>query len=191
MKPIAFALVGLTCLLLLPLASQAGQDRFGAVDTIYADVAVINSTTATVTLSYFNDENVVGLQIPFKMDAGMNKIVADSAIYTGGRVAEAKWAYPGFRPDTAIQCVLLGMIANVGPTDHKLAPGIGRLVTVFISSLEGKNIDNFTIDTTTVSRGVSLMAVADMVQGNPPDSVKMTGIERQIKPAWVIRYAKK
>jgi hypothetical protein len=191
MKPIAFALLGLTCLLLLPAASQAGQDRFGKVDTIYADVAVINGTTATVTVSYFNDENVVGLQIPFKMDAGMNKIVADSAIYTGGRIAEAKWAYPGFRPDTAIQCVTLGMIANIGPTDNKLTPGIGRIVTVFISSLEDKKIENFTIDTTTVARGVSLMAVADLVQGNPPDSVKMTMIERQIKPAWVIRYAKK
>jgi hypothetical protein len=191
MKPIAFALLGLTCLLLLPLTSQAGQDRFGVVDTIYADVAVINGTTATVTVSYFNDENVVGLQIPFKMDAGMNKIVADSAIYTGGRIAEAKWAYPGFRPDTAIQCVTLGMIANIGPTDNKLTPGTGRLVTVFISSLEDKKIENFTIDTTTVARGVSLMAVADLIQGNPPDSVKMTMIERQIKPAWVIRYAKK
>ncbi len=191
MKPIAKTVLGLTCLILLPLAAMAGQDRFGAVDTVYADVAWINPTTATVTISYFNDENVVGLQIPFKMDAGMNKIVADSASYTGGRIAEAKWAYPGFRSDTAIQCVTLGMIANIGPTDHKLAPGNGRLVTVFVSSLEGKNIDNLTIDTTTVARGVSLMAVADQVQGAAADTSKMEMIERQIKPAWVIRYAKK
>ena len=191
MKPIAKTLFGLTCVILLPLAAMAGQDKFGVMDTVYADVAWISPSTATVTISYFNDENVVGLQIPFKMDAGMNKIVADSAVYLGGRIAEAKWAVAAFRPDTSVQCVLLGMMANVGPTDHKLTPGNGRLVTVFISSLEDKNIANLTIDTTTVARGVSLMAVADMIQGNPADTVKMSMLERQIKPAWIIRYAKK
>ena len=89
MNPIAKTVLGLTCLILMPLVAMAGGDRFGAVDTVYADVAWISPTAATVTISYYNDENVVGLQIPFKMDAGMNKIVADSAVYTGGRVAEA------------------------------------------------------------------------------------------------------
>jgi len=190
MKPIAKALLVLSLLAFLPLAAQAQKDQFGKPDTVYADVNYINEYTATITISYFNDENVVGLQIPIKMDAGMNKIVADSAVYTGGRVAEAKWAYTGFRPDTAIQCVMLGMIANVGPTDHKLTPGNGRLVTVFVSSLEAKKIGKLSIDTTTVARGSSLMAVADGVQGNPPDSIKMDMIQRQIKPAWVVRAGK-
>ena len=190
MKPIAKAIFGLTCLLTLPIAVLAGQDRFGAVDTIYADVAYVNETTVSVTLSYFNDEDVVGLQIPFKMDAGMNKVVADSAVYTGGRIAESKWAYPGFRPDTSIQCVLLGMMANVGPTNYKLTPGNGRIVTVYVSSLEDKKIENFTIDTTTVSRGVSLMSVADQPPAAKDDAAKMEMIDRQIKPAWVVRYAK-
>jgi hypothetical protein len=186
MKLIAKTLVCLTCLAALPLAVQAQQDRFGAPDTVYADVTRINDFTMTVTISYFNDENVVGLQIPFKMDAGLNKIVADSAVFTGGRITEAKWAYPGFRADSAIQCVTLGMIANIGPSDNKLTPGNGRLATVFVSSLEQKKIEKLTIDSTTVSRGVSLLAVADMYQGKDTLNLDMT--ERHIKPVWVVRY---
>jgi hypothetical protein len=186
MRLIAKTLIYLTCLAAVPLAVQAQHDPFGAPDTVYADVARLNDFTMTVTISYFNDENVVGLQIPFKLDAGLNKIVADSAIYTGGRITEAKWAYPGFRADTAIQCVTLGMIANIGPTDNKLIPGNGRLATVFVSSIEDKKIEKLTIDSTTVSKGVSLMAVADMYQGK--DTLKVDMTERHIKPVWVVRY---
>jgi len=185
MKLIAKTLVYLTCLAAMPLAVQAQQGLFGAPDTVYADIARINDFTMTVTISYFNDENVVGLQIPFKMNAGLNKIVADSAVYTGGRIAEAKWAYSGFRPDTAIQCVTLGMIANVGPTDYKLTPGNGRLATVFISSIENKKIEKLTIDSTTVNQGVSLMAVADNVQSSGDLRLEMK--DRHILPVWVVR----
>jgi hypothetical protein len=189
MKPIATALTCLFCLALLPLTAQAQIDPFGAPDTVYADVAKIDANTWTVTISYFNDENVVGLAVPFKMDAGTNQIVADSAVYTGGRVAEAKWTYPGFRPDTTSQCVTLGMIANIGPTDYKLSPGTGRLVTVFVSSLEDKPIEKLTIDSTTTNPGNSLMAVLDFLQGEPPDTVRIEVAQRNIKPAWVVRYA--
>jgi len=186
MRLIAKTLACLTCLVLVPLLAQAQQDTFGKIDTIYADVARIDDVTMTVTISYTNDENVVGLQIPFKMDAGTNRVVADSAVYTGGRISEAKWAYPGFRPDTAIQCVTLGMIANIGPTENKLAPGSGRLVTVFVSSIEDKKIEKLSIDTTTVAHGVSLMVVADMYQGN--DTLDTDMVQRHIYPAWVVRY---
>jgi hypothetical protein len=189
MRPIVKALVGMALIAgLLPTAILAQDDDFGKTDTIYADIAFINELTATVTISMTNDENLVGLQIPFKMDAGLNKIVADSGVYAGGRVADAKWAYLGFRPDTAIQCVLLGMIADIGPTSHRLLPGRGRIATVFISSVEGKKIEKLAIDTTTVGRGVSLMAVADTFQGN--DTLKIDMIARQIKPVWVVRYPK-
>ena len=186
MKLIAKALVCVTCLAAMPLVVQAQQGQFGTPDTVYAEIARINDFTMAVTISYFNDENVVGLQIPFKMDAGLNKIVADSAVYTGGRIAESKWAYLGFRPDTAIQCVTLGMIANVGPTDYKLTPGNGRLATVFVSSIEKKKIEKLTIDSTTVHQGVSLMAVADNYQGN--DTLRLEMKDRHIMPVWVVRH---
>ncbi len=189
MKPIAKAVTCLICLAILPLAVQAQTDPFGAADTVFADLARINANTWTVTISYFNDENVVGLAVPFKMDAGTNQIVADSAVYTGGRVSEANWVYPGFRPDTASQCVTLGMIANLGPTDHKLTPGNGRLVTVYVSSLEDRPIEKLLIDSTTTHPGNSLMAVLDFLQGEAPDTVRVDISQRNIKPAWVVRYA--
>ncbi|MEW5795779.1 MAG: hypothetical protein AB1772_05410 [Candidatus Zixiibacteriota bacterium] len=190
MKPIALALITIICLCLAPLAASAQTDRFGKPDTVYAEVSYIGEFTAAVTISYTNDETIVGLQIPFRMDAGLNKIVADSAVYTGGRIAAAKWAYTGFRPDTAIQCVMLGMIANLGPTDNKLTPGSGRIATVYISSLEDKKIEKLIVDSTTLAHGGGMMAIADMLQGNPPDSIRMPMSERQIKPVWVFRNAK-
>ena len=178
-----------TGLLLLPVLSSAQTDPFGAPDTIFADIAKIDDLHWSITISCFNDENVVGIAVPFKMEAGLNKIVADSAIYTGGRIMEANWAYPGFRCDTAIQAVTLGMIANLGPTDNKLEPGTGRLVTVFISSLEEEPIENLTIDTTTTHPDNYLMMIVDRLQGEPPDTTALEFDERQMVPVWVVRQS--
>ncbi len=179
----------MTGLLLLPVMSLAQADPFGAPDTIYADIAKIDDFHWSITISCFNDEDVVGIAVPFKMSAGLNKIVADSAIYTGGRISQAKWAHPGFRPDTAIQCVTLGMIANLGPTDFKLDPGTGRLVTVFVSSLEEKKIEELTIDTTTTHPANYLMMIVDRLQGEPPDTTALEFNDRLITPAWVVRQS--
>ena len=190
MKSVAKALTCLICLALLPIAADAQSDPFGVPDTVWADVARVNDNTMSITISFFNDEYVVGLAIPLKLDAGVNKIVADSAVYTGGRVAEAEWAYPGFRPDTAIQCVTLGMIANIGPTDHRLYAGKGRIATIFVSSLDGSKIENFTVDTTTTAPGNQLMAVSHRFQGEAPDTVTVDITGRTIFPEWVVRYEK-
>ncbi len=190
MKPIAKSAAVVICLMMIPGLAQAQDDSFGVPDTVYADVAKIDSNTWTVTISYVNDENVVGLAVPFKMDAGTNQIVADSAIYTGGRVAEAKWTYLGFRPDTSIQCVTLGMMANIGATNYKLTSGSGRLVTVFISSLEEEPIEKLVIDSTRTRPGNRLMAVLDFLQGELPDTTRIKLTERNLTPEWVVRYEK-
>ncbi|MEW5993102.1 MAG: hypothetical protein AB1744_01740 [Candidatus Zixiibacteriota bacterium] len=148
---------------LLPLAASAQVDYFGKADTLYADIARINDKQWTVTVSYSNDEGVVGLSVPLKLNAdSTTRILADSAVYTGGRVED--WAYRGFRPDTAIQAVMLGMIANLGPTNRLLAPGSGRLVTVFVSSVDDKPIEKLTVDTTTLYPANSLLVVADRAE---------------------------
>ena len=169
-----------------PIALQ--DDPFGAPDTVYAEVAMIDDTHASVTISYFNDEEIVGLAVPLKMTAGMNKLVADSAIFTGGRVE--KWSFLKFRPDTAVQCVTLGMIANMGPTNYKMSPGIGRVATVFISSLTDEKIENLQIDTTTTYPSNYLQSVTDMVIGTPPDTIRPNFDQRQFTPIWVLRYSK-
>lgn len=185
MKILAKIFVIVSCLLLVPILSSAQSDPFGVPDTIYADIERIDDFNYSVTISYFNDEDVVGIVVPFSMKAGTNKIVADSAIYTGGRVEH--WNRCGFRPDTSIQCVTLGMIATLGPTRINLGPGSGRLVTVFVSSHGKEKIDGLSIDTTTTHPDNYLMAVVDLVQGELPDTVHIDPKNRTLSPVWVIR----
>lgn len=171
-------------LLLLPMFASAQVDEFGKTDTLYAELAKIDDFNWSITVSYTNDQPVVGFAVPFRMTAGSNRIVADSAIYTGGRVEN--FAFKTSRADTAIQCVTLGMVANLGPTHNFLAPGSGRLVTVFVSSLDQKPIENLTIDTTTTSPNNSLMIIADLIQGT--DTLGFEDKEKlKIFPVFIVK----
>ncbi|HKK20760.1 MAG TPA: hypothetical protein VJ983_04745 [candidate division Zixibacteria bacterium] len=172
---------------ILPALAAAQVDNFGKIDTVYADVAKINDNNWTITISCTNDESVVGLSVPLRMTAGMTKVVADSAIYTGGRVET--FDYKGMRADTAIQCVTLGMIANLGPTHKILDAGSGRLVTIFVSSLDKKPIEKLDVDTTTTNPNNSLLVIASTVQGGAtPDTIPIANREIiEIRPAFVAK----
>lgn len=189
MKPTLKAIACTAVVLLVPLFVSAQVDHFGNIDTVYADLAKIDAYNWTITVSYTNDEPVAGLSIPFKMTAGLNRIVADSAVYTGGRVE--KFALKAFRADTAIQCAMLGMVANLGPTNNVLPVGKGRLVTVFVSSLDNKPIEKLAVDTTTMQPNNSLMVVADRIELNKlGDSILPQENEKlQIIPVFVTRQA--
>ncbi len=163
-------------------------DKFGKADTVYAEIAKIDPTNWSITISCTNDESIAALSVPLKMTAGLNRIVADSAVYTGGRCEN--FAYKAFRADTAIQCVLVGMIANIGPTRNKLKPGTGRLATIYVSSLEDKPIEKLAVDTTTMHPNNSLMAVADALQGEPPDTTRVDRKDIEIIPVFVTRQSK-
>lgn len=180
-------------LLLMALPALAQKDKVGKLDTLYADVAKVNDFIWTITVSYTNDENVVGLSVPLKLNAGLTRIVADSAIYTGGRVDH--FALKSFRADTAIQCVTLGMVATLSSNRRTLLPGSGRLVTVFVSSADKQPIGKLTADTTTTNPSNSLMAYADSLQGIPPDTNRIActpGADNmcEIYPAFVTRQVK-
>ena len=126
------------------------------------------------------------------MTAGTNRIVADSAIYTGGRVES--FSLKVFRPDTAIQCVTLGMVANLGPTKNSLPAGSGRLVTIFVSSLDDKPIESLIIDTTTTNPSNSLMMVAATANWGDVrlDTIKVEKRqELNIIPVWIVRQPEK
>ena len=173
--------------LLAPMFASAQVDHFGVVDTIYADVAKLDDFNWTITVSYTNDQSVVGLSVPLKMTAGLNRIIADSAVYTGGRVE--KFSYKGFRADTAIQCVMLGMIANLGPTQIVLPSGNGRLVTVFVSSVENKPIEKLVVDTATLHPNNSLLVIADRSQLEPKADTVPVHMSKKLEiiPAFVAR----
>lgn len=178
----------LTLFCLLPGIVSAQIDSLGTQDTLYATLSRINETNWSVTFSYTNDEEIVGFAIPVRLDAGLNRIVADSVMFSD-RVAD--WDYKSFRPDTAIQCVTIGMVANLSKVYKVLEPGSGPLATMYISSMEKKPIEKLTIDTTTTSPNNTLMAIADMIQGTPPDTVRLSVFATKIRPVWVIREAKK
>ena len=183
-------IIAVTALLLMfPLAAFAQVDSLGKTDTLYADIAKIDDANWSVTFSYLNDEAVIAMSVPFKMTAGLNRIVADSIVYAPGKVDN--FSYKGFRVDTAIQCVTMGLIANLGPTDNKLEPGDGPFATVYISSLEEKPIEKLHIDTTTTSPNNSLMIIADQLQGVAPDTVRVSLEQTTIIPVFVVREPKK
>ncbi len=188
MRITAKLLIGIAVLSIIAAMATAQTDKFGKVDTVYADVAKVNDKLWTVTISYTNDEAVVALSVPLKMTAGLNRIIADSAVYAGGRVE--KWDYKAFRCDTAIQCVTLGMIANIGPRKNRLLTGSGRIATIFISSAEDKPIEKLTVDTTTTHPSNTLMAVADSIQETAKDTTHVERDKREILPAFVVRQSK-
>ncbi len=188
MKSYRYLILGLLLLLMAPVLGHTQTDYFGKIDTVFADVEKIDDQNWSVTISYSNDQPVEGLSIPLRLAAGENRVVGDSAIYTGGRVEH--FAYKGFRSDTAIQCVTMGMVANLGPTRHKLDAGSGRLVTFFVSSLDNKPIEKLHVDTTTTHPDNSLMTVADRYQPTEDGIDTIIGErlkELQIIPAFVVR----
>jgi len=184
-------ILGVLTILILPTISTAQVDNFGVVDTVYADVAKIDATNWSITINYTNDQAILGLSVPMKLSAGAVKIVADSAVYAGGRVEH--FAYKSFRPDTVIQCVTLGMIANLGPTKNVLAAGRGRLATIFVSSVNDQPIKKLGVDTTTTSPNNSLMVVAarEELETLGGDSIPPHLDKRgSIYPAFKVVYAK-
>ncbi|MDH4156593.1 MAG: hypothetical protein OEW00_04890 [candidate division Zixibacteria bacterium] len=179
----------LAIVLILPAIGWSQVDNLGNIDTIYADLAKINDLNWTITVNYTNDEEIEGLSVPLKMTAGLNRILADSAIYTGGRVEH--FTYRGFRADTAIQCITLGMVANLGPTNNYLARGSGRLVTIFVSSVENKPIEKLVVDTTTTEPNNSLLIIPNRLQyGEKVDTIPQSRRkDMEIIPAFVVRYS--
>jgi len=184
-------LLVLGAILMVPAMAWSQTDPFGKVDTMYAELAKVDSGLWTITVAYTNDEPVVGLSVPLKYSAKDVRLIADSAIYAGGRVRAANFSYLGFRVDTAIQCLTLGMIANLGPTHNRLEPGSGRLVTIYLSSVDSKPVTKLAVDTTTTHPSNSLLVVTDSVIGTPPDTVKVEFNKRSVVPAFVVRQAKR
>ena len=188
MKPLFKQFLIISMILLCPVLIFAQKDNLGTTDTLYAEVAKINDLNWAVTFSYVNDEPIIAMSVPFKMTAGPNRIVADSVVYVSGRVDS--FAVKTFRADTAIQCVTLGFIANLGPTNHNMAPGKEAFAKVFVSSLEEKPIEMLKVDTTTTSPNNSLLFIAETPPDIPMDSTKLVMEKTTIIPVFKVREPK-
>ncbi len=176
--------IALVCL--LPMIAVAQVDHFGKQDTLYADLSKIDDKNWKIDISYTNDEWVEALSIPLRLDGGNTRLVGDSAIFTGGRIES--FDFKGFRVDTAIQCVTLGLLANLGPNENVLPPGRGRLVTVFVSSPDDAPVKTLDVDTTFTRPNNNLMVVVKRIQpGEPPDTIGHDREEeKKIIPVWVV-----
>ncbi len=148
--------------LILPALLVADPiDNFGMIDTLYAKIQKLNSSSWIIILSFTNDENITAFSIPLKVTSGSTKIIVDSAIFKGGRAE--RFPYKGFRPDDS--GVTLGLIANIG-SGISIPPGKGKIVTLYFSSPDNTPIDFLDVDTTTTHPNNRLMVIADRVQGS-------------------------
>jgi hypothetical protein len=179
--------VGLT-LFVLSGALLGQTDSLGFPDTLAIEVTRVDDANWAVTFSYINDHHIAGLSIPMKMNAGLTRIVADSAVWSE-RVTD--FGLKAFRPDTAIQCVTLGLIGSLTGQKVRLAPGNGEIVTVYVSAVEDKPLEKLNVDTTTTHPNNSLMTVADQLQGEPPDTTRLANPAMKIFPAVVFRGQEK
>ena len=187
MKLLLKIVVTAVIVMLAAVSISAQSDPFGATDTLFAATDKIDDHNWMVTISLFNDEKIVALSIPLRVSAGEGgQVVVDSVVYTGGRAEH--FTLKVFRADTSSQSVTMGLIANMGPTDNTLHAGNGRVATVFVSSLDGNEIQQLDVDTTTTPPSNSLMAIADRVQGGDnADTIPSFGNAREIRPVFVVR----
>jgi len=136
----------------------AQVDKAGAIDTMYLEPYQIDAKNWAVNVSLFNDEDIIAISLPIIFSSGKTKIVSDSTIFKGGRADH--FGVKIARADTAAQCVTIGLVWALGGTVPPIAPGTGRIATIFISALDGSDFSApLTIDTTTTNPSNSLQMV--------------------------------
>ncbi len=169
-------LLAATLILALAFNVIAQDDKFGEVtDTVYFEPYQIDAKNWAVNISLFNDEEIMAMSIPMTFSSSKTRLVADSTIFKGGIVEQFRVKQA--RVDTATQCLTIGLINDVGVSVPPIPPGHGRVATVFVSSLDDKEIKSLYVDTTTTPPGNNLQLVT------PPSN--------GIIPAFVVREVDK
>lgn len=186
MKPTVKVITIIALVMMLPIVALGQKDAFGKQDSLFADLSKVDDYNWKIDISFVNDEWVEAFSIPLKLMAGDTRVQGDSAIFTGSRIEQ--FDYKGFRADTAIQCVTLGLVANLGPNQKSLPPGRGRIVTIFVSSPDKEPIKSLNIDTTFTRPNNKLMVIVKRIQpGEPPDTIGLDReSDKQIFPVWVV-----
>lgn len=151
-------------------------DPIGDLDTLFTEITRTGPRDWTVNVSYFSDIDLFALSIPLKYRAGLTQVVIDSTVFTGGSADHFRIKMA--RPDTAIQCLTIGLIAALNPNAETLPAGKGRLATVFLHALGDKEAPALIVDTTTTYPENTLMFVKN---SKPPEN-KQT----KIYPAYVV-----
>jgi len=162
-KPLILAVM---MLLVLSAGLMAQEDKYGKVDTIYAEPYQIDAKNWAINVSMFNDEEILAISVPLIFKAGKTAIVADSTIFKGGVAEEFRVKHA--RVDTAAQCVTIGLIADVGVSVPPIPPGKGRVATIFLSALDKSDFKLTYVDSTTTPPGNNLQLVTPPTEGIVP-----------------------
>ncbi len=168
------SLAVLVILLLMATSIFAQDDKYGKVDTVYAEAFKIDAKNWGVNIMLFNDEDIMALSIPLRFTAGKTRVNIDSTVYTGGLVE--KFRVKQARVDTTTQCLTIGLINDVGISIPPIPPGKGRIATIYLSSPDGADMPELKVDSTTTPPSNTLQLV------KPPSN--------GISPAFVVKYAK-
>ena len=168
--------VSLLCLAVLLIAggAWAQKDGFGKPDTLYLEPYKIDAQHWGVNIALFNDQEVLALSLPIKFMSGKAKIIADSTVFTGGRVENFR--VKNARIDTATQCITIALINDIGVSVPPLSSGTGRIATIFVSAMDGQDIEYLVVDTTTTMPSNTLQLVAPPAEEIiPVVSIKSAG----------------
>jgi len=149
--------------LLLAGSLFAQTDKAGAVDTMYVEPYQIDAKNWGINVSLFNDEEIIAISMPLTFKAGTTKLVADSTVFTGGRADHFR--VKTARPDTATQCLTIGLINDIGVQVPPMQPGSGRIATIFVSAIDDSEIKEILkVDSTTTPPGNSMQMVSPPVE---------------------------
>jgi len=150
-------LAGMAALILMSGTVYAQKDAFGKIDTLYAEAYKIDAKNWGVNIWLTNDEDIMALSIPLRFTAEKTRVIPDSTIFKGGLVEAFRVKQA--RVDTASQCLTIGLINDVGISVPPIAPGKGRIATVFVSSPDKVDIPELKVDTTTTPPSNTLQLV--------------------------------
>lgn len=151
-----------------PTPEQTVADPLGERDSLFVDITRLGDRNWSVDISYFSDTKLFALSIPLKFTAGLEKVLIDSTIFTGGKAEHFKEKMT--RADTSIQCLTIGLIAAYDPYAKTLDTGTGRLATVFLHTEGESPAPPLKVDTTTTAPSNSLMYVKNSL---PPENVQV------------------
>lgn len=150
-------------------------DPIGERDTLFVEINRLSDRSWSVNVSYFSDIELFGLSIPLRFTAGLDKVLIDSTIFTGGKAEH--FEYKVARPDSAIQCLTIGLIAAFNPYAKPLEAGTGRLATVFLHAEGEGAAPPLVVDTTTTAPSNSLMYIKNSL----PPANEQTKIYPEVK----------
>lgn len=163
---LAFTMI-LTTIFLAPSFVFAQIDPFGKTDTCrIVTFQDEKNSKVMASVSIFNDEELVGITLPFRYGTGNIPIRCDSVRFRETRVEH--FEIKTQRVDTVNQTVLIGLLPDLGGQNDPLKKGNGEVARIYFTLKEGAKFQDFFMDTTLIKPFNRLKFVTPKVKGIYP-----------------------